>query len=186
MPDLLLRHRGRAADALAAGAGLGESLVRALDDQFPDELGERGEHMEDQPSAGRGGVERLVQGLEADAALAQAGHDRDEVLDRATEPVEGGHDEGVAGPGVVEGLPQLLALGVLAGLLVGEDPGAPGLGERADLAVEVLALRGDASVADPGPGRVRGERLEDVVAVLCPLGSRRHVITVHKRVSVSC
>src|SRR6266566_630880 len=56
--------------------------------------------------AGRrgGGVEGLVQGGEADAAPAQAGHDGDEVLDGAAEAVQGGHGEGVAGAQVVHGI----------------------------------------------------------------------------------
>lgn len=77
--------------------------------------------MEDEPTAGGGGVQRLVQGTEADAALAQPGHDGDEVLQGAAQPVQRGHHEGVAGAQVVQRFPQLLALGGLAGLLVGED-----------------------------------------------------------------
>jgi hypothetical protein len=88
-----------------------------------------------------------VEAGEADAALAQAGDDGDEALDRAAEPVEGGDDEGVTGPEVVERGPQLLAFGVLAGLLVGVDPRAAGGLERGELAVEQLALGGDAGVS---------------------------------------
>jgi len=56
---------------------------------------------------------------------------------------------------------RLLIAGVLAGLLVGEDPDAPCFGERVDLPVEQLSLGGHACVShkaagayDPGfPGR---------------------------------
>jgi hypothetical protein len=49
---LWLTEAGRPANALAPGPGLGESLMRALDDKFPDELGERCEHMETAEGAG--------------------------------------------------------------------------------------------------------------------------------------
>ena len=53
-------------EALAAGAGGVQALAGAFDDQFADELGERGEDVEDQPAAGSGGVECLVQAFEAE------------------------------------------------------------------------------------------------------------------------
>lgn len=43
-----------------------------------------------------------MQWLKAGSALAETGHDRDQVLDRAPEAVEGGHHEGVTGAEVVE------------------------------------------------------------------------------------
>jgi hypothetical protein len=64
------------------------ALVGAVDDQLADEFGERGEHMEDQPAARRRGVEGFVQGTESDAALAESGHDGDEVLQGAAEPIQ--------------------------------------------------------------------------------------------------
>lgn len=79
---------GGAADA--AGLGGGQALVGAFDDEFADELGEGGEHVEDQAAARRGGVEGLFQGSEPDAAAAQVGDDRDEVLQGAGEPVQRG------------------------------------------------------------------------------------------------
>jgi hypothetical protein len=82
--------------------------------------------VEDQAPAGRGRVERLVQRGESDAALAQAGHDRDEVLDGAAEPVQRRDDECVALAEEIEGLPSTAPrVRVLAGLLVGEDSDAP-------------------------------------------------------------
>ncbi len=64
---------------LAAGAGGVEAFVGALDDQFADEFRQDGEDVEDQAPAG-GGVADFVQGAEADAALAESGHDGDQVL----------------------------------------------------------------------------------------------------------
>jgi hypothetical protein len=43
------------------GAGGVEALVGAFDDELADELGEGGEDVEDEPSAGGGGVQGLVQ-----------------------------------------------------------------------------------------------------------------------------
>jgi hypothetical protein len=45
--------------------------VGVLHDQFPDELREGGENVETQAAAGGGGVQRLVQGSEADPAPAE-------------------------------------------------------------------------------------------------------------------
>jgi len=45
--------------------------------------------VEDEPSARGGGVEGFLQRPEADAALAEAGDDRDEVLEGTAEPVQG-------------------------------------------------------------------------------------------------
>ena len=104
--------------------------------------------MKDQAPARRGGVEGLAQGPESDAAAAKPGHDRDEVLQGAAEPIQRRHHQGVTGAEVVEALGEFLALDVLAGLLVGEDLLASGLAQGEQLAVEVLALGGDAAVAD--------------------------------------
>lgn len=71
--------------------------------------------------AGGGGVERFLEGTEADAALAGVGDDRDEVLEGTGEPVERGDDGGVAGPHVVKGLPKFFALDV-ALLALGSSP----------------------------------------------------------------
>jgi hypothetical protein len=68
--------------------------------------------------------------------LAQAGDDGDQVLDRAAQPAEGGHHQGVAGPEVVEALPQFLALRVLARLLVGEDACAASRVQGRDLPID--------------------------------------------------
>jgi hypothetical protein len=70
--DLLAgQRRGPATPVPASSRGL-QPVPGALHDQLPDELGQRGEHMEDQPTAGSRCVERLVQRAEADPAFAQA------------------------------------------------------------------------------------------------------------------
>ncbi len=77
-----------------------------------------------------------MQGPESDAALTEFGDDRNQVLQGAAEPIQRGHDEGVAGPEVVEALRQFFAFDVLAGLLVREDLLASGLAQCMQLAVE--------------------------------------------------
>jgi hypothetical protein len=78
-PDLSPSHR-RPTEALSARLRGGRALVGALDDELADELRQRGEHVEDEPSARSGGVERLFERPEADPALAQTGDDGDEVM----------------------------------------------------------------------------------------------------------
>ena len=73
---------GGPAEARAAGAGGVQALAGALDDQLADELGQRGEDVEDQPAAGGGGIQGLVQALEADTAAAQRADDGDQVGQR--------------------------------------------------------------------------------------------------------
>jgi hypothetical protein len=104
---------GGPAEARAAAAGGVHALAGAFDDQLADELGQRGEDMEDQPTARGGGVECLVQALEADPPAAQRGNDGDQVGQRPGQPV-------------VQAGGQLRPVGVLAGQLVGEHAKAAG------------------------------------------------------------
>jgi hypothetical protein len=76
VPVLFRGHRRGPTEALSARLRGGQ----ALDDELADELRQRGEHVEDEPSARSGGVERLFERPEADPALAQTGHDGDEVM----------------------------------------------------------------------------------------------------------
>jgi hypothetical protein len=70
--DLLGGHGRRPTEPGAATTGGIQSLAGALDDQLADELGQRGEDVEDQPAAGGGGVQGLVQALEPDAFVGAA------------------------------------------------------------------------------------------------------------------
>jgi hypothetical protein len=163
--DLFLGHGRRTAEAGATGAGCVQALVGVLHDEFADELRECREHVEDQAPAWGGGVERLVERGEADAMLAQAGDKGDEVPNGAAEPIEGRDDEGVPFVGVVEVLPQFLALRVPAGPLVGDHPIATCFGEGVDLPLEQLSLGRGAGVPDERAphGGDRGEEIGGVV-----------------------
>ncbi len=148
MADLLGGHGRRPPQADATGAGGIQSLAGALRAQLPDELRQRGEDVEDQPTAGGGGVQGLVQALEPDTVPAQRADDGDQVGQRTGQPVQARHNQGVAGPQVVQASGQLGSAGVLAGQLVGEDAEAAGLGQGVLLAVQQLAGGADPGVAD--------------------------------------
>ncbi|MCW7985511.1 hypothetical protein XF35_09285 [Streptomyces platensis subsp. clarensis] len=113
--------------------------------------------MEEQAPAGGDGVEGFVQALKADLSSPKPADDGDQVLDRATEPVQGRDDEGVPGAQLIQRGPQLLALRVLAGLLVGEGPRTSGSVQGSDHLIEQLALGGYPGVSDPGAGCGREE-----------------------------
>jgi hypothetical protein len=57
-----------------------------------------------QPSSGRGRVDRFAQRAQADPRFAQACDEFDQVAQRASEPIEFPHDDGVAAPSVGEEL----------------------------------------------------------------------------------
>lgn len=63
-----------------------------------------------------------IQGIADALALAQADDDGNEVLEGPAEPVQRRDDQDVAGPQIVQGLPEFFAVGGLAGLLAGEYP----------------------------------------------------------------
>jgi hypothetical protein len=75
------------AGRLAAGAGGGQPGAGPLPDQVAFELGQGGEHVEDQLAAGGGGVDLLLQAAEPHATLGQAGDGLDQVAQRPAEPV---------------------------------------------------------------------------------------------------
>jgi hypothetical protein len=61
------------------GPGRGQPGGRAFADQVAFELGQSREHVEDKFAAGGGGVDRLLERPELDAALSQAGDDVDQM-----------------------------------------------------------------------------------------------------------
>jgi len=79
-----------------------------------------------------------VQALEADTVAAQRADDSDQVGQRPGQPVQARHDQGVAGPQVVQAGGQLGPVGVLARQLVGEHAEATRLGQGVLLAVQQL------------------------------------------------
>lgn len=87
-------------------------------------------------------------------------HQVEDFAQVAPEPVEGVHDDDVAGPGVPQESGQALPVDGGTGLLVGEDPfagNAGGGGEGVELAVQALLGRRDSGV--PELEAARGVRL---------------------------
>jgi hypothetical protein len=88
----------------AAGPGRGQPGAGALADQVALELGQRGEHVEDELAAWPGGVDRLLQAAEPDPAVGQPGDGVDQMPKGPAEAVELPDDQGVAGAQLVQEL----------------------------------------------------------------------------------
>ena len=111
------RPRARAAASPAAGA---------FADEVAFELGQGGEHVEDELAARGGGVDRLLEAAEPDPAVGQAGDGVDQVPQGAAEAVELPDDQGVAGAQLVQELLEGGAVGAGAAGGLGEHPVAAG------------------------------------------------------------
>ncbi len=85
--------------------------------------------MEDQLVAAGGGVDLLLQGLEADAPLLEQRDGVDEVSERAAQPVEPSDDEGVAGAQEAKCLVQPRTHDLVAAGGVGEQAFTAGLSQ---------------------------------------------------------
>ena len=92
--------RGTAAVA-AAGPGGSQPGGRAFADEVAFELGQGGKDMEDQLAARGGGIDRLLQAAEPNAALGQSGDGVDQMPQGPAQSVELPDDQGVAGPQLV-------------------------------------------------------------------------------------
>lgn len=149
-----------AADA-AAGAGGGEAVAGVGDDQFALELGEDGEHAEHGAAFDGGGVDALLDDVQADAALAQLGAEGDEVQDGAGEPVQAGDDEGVAGAQKLQDEVEVRAGGFRPGGGVGVDValGDAGAQQGVDLVGGVLVRGGDPRPVADDTGVLTASRL---------------------------
>ena len=94
-----------------------------------------------------GGVDRLLEAAEPDAAVGQAGDGVDQVPEGAAEAVEFPDDQGVAGAELVQELLEDGAVGAGAAGGLGEHPVAAGRGEGVDLELGVLVGGGDPGIA---------------------------------------
>lgn len=90
----------------SAGAGGREAVVSAFDDEVVLELGDCGEHVEEQPSARSGGIDALRQRTETDTVLVELVGYLLQVLYRAAEPVQSGNHERVSAAEVCQCLGQ--------------------------------------------------------------------------------
>jgi hypothetical protein len=137
-------HHRRPATVAPAGPGRGQPGASAFADKVAFELGQGGEHVEDELAARGGGIDRLLEAPKADPALSQAGDGVDQVPQRPAQPVKLPHHEGVAGPELVQELleDRTVAAGAAGGL--GEHPVAAGRVEGVDLELGLLVGVGDA------------------------------------------
>jgi hypothetical protein len=104
--------------------------------------------VEDELAAGGGGVDRLLQAAEPDAAVSEAGDGVDQVAQGAAEAVEFPDDQGIARAQVVEELGEGGAVGAGAAGGLGEHPVAAGRRELVDLELGLLVGGGDAGIAE--------------------------------------
>src|SRR5215211_7264161 len=104
--------------------------------------------MKDELATGGGGVDRLLQAPEPDAAVGQAGDGVDQVAERSAEAVEFPDDQGVAGAQLVQDLLEGGAVGAGAAGGLGEHPVAAGPLQGVDLKLRLLVGSRDASVTE--------------------------------------
>lgn len=97
---------GGAAEAGSSGLGRLQAGDSPLDGELALELRQAGDEVDHESAGGGGGVDRLVQALQVDAALDESVDSGHEVGQGASKAVEAPHDEGVAltelGQGLVE------------------------------------------------------------------------------------
>jgi hypothetical protein len=132
----------------AASPGSGQPGAGPLADKVAFELSQGGEHAQDELAAGGGGVDRLLQAAEPDAAVGRAGDGVDQVPKGAAQAVQFPDDQGVTGPELVQELLEDGAVAASAAGGLGEDPVAAGTFQGVDLELGLLIGGGDAGVAE--------------------------------------
>lgn len=145
----------RSAAVASACPGCLESGLGAFADEVAFEFGDAGEDMEDELSAGCGGVDAFGEAGELDLEFVQAVDQVDEVLDAAAEAVEFPDDDLVAGAQLVDHALELGAVRGGSGGVLLVDPFAPGLLQCVALQGGILVVRADPGVSDPHVSIVR-------------------------------
>jgi hypothetical protein len=162
---LLIEYR-RTATVAATSSRSGKPRHRALADQVALELCERAEHVEDEPAAAGRRVDALVQRTKPDAPIAELVHALHEVDQRAAEPVQLPHHDGVTLAREGEGLGSPGSISIRASRNVSEHLATAGALELIALEVELLVSGRDARVPDEHGTRVSertdGGRFMDV------------------------
>jgi hypothetical protein len=95
-----------------AGPRGGKARPGPLTDQVALELGQCGEDVEHELATRDSGIDRLLQAAEPDTTVGERGDGVDQVAQRAAEPVELPHHQGVAGAELVQ---DAVPLGAAAG-----------------------------------------------------------------------
>jgi len=120
----------------------------ALADELALELSQAGEHVEDQPPAGRAGVDLLGEADQGDAALFEVVYDVDQVPQRPSEPVQPPHHQAVPGSGALQRTRQTRTVLDRPGGMVYEDAVHSGPLKGVQLQGLVLGVGADPGVAD--------------------------------------
>ena len=133
-------------------------------------MGDRTEHMEHELAGGRGGIEALLEADQVDAAGLEAVDDFEKFSERASQTVEPGDAQSVAGSSVVDELGKTGAVRALSGGDVGEETDGACLEQAVLLRAEALVGGRDAGVAQRvartgGGGRINIDRFRDGVGV---------------------
>ena len=145
--ELVVSQHAWPAAVAAAGPSRGQPGGGPFADQVAFELGQGGEDMKDELTAGSGGVDRLLQTAEPDPTLGELSDGVDQMPQGAAEPVEFPDDQGVAGPQLVQDLLEDGPVGAGAAGGLGEHPVAASTLEGVDLKLGVLVSGGDAGIA---------------------------------------
>jgi hypothetical protein len=132
----------------AAGPGRSQASAGAFADQVAFELGQGGEDVEDKLAAGGGGVNRLLETSEPDAAVSESGDGVNQMAQGPAQSVEFPDDQGVAGAQLVQDLLEGGAVGAGAAGGLGEHPVAASVLQGVDLELGVLVGGGDAGIAE--------------------------------------
>lgn len=137
-----------AAGVAAGGAGRCDSGGGAFGGDGSLEFCDGAEDVEDQPAAGRGGVDGFGDGAEFDAAVLEVTGDREQVRQRVAEAVQPPHHEHVTAGGVVEQSGQLGAIVASTRHSVGPDSFGSGLRQCLCLHVGGLVQRRNAGISE--------------------------------------
>lgn len=145
----LVGSDNRLASAFApACGGSGQPGLGALADQVALELAQRTEHMEDEPSARRGGVDVFSQRAEADAPCFQLADRLNQVRQGAAKPIQPPDDQHIAIAQISQRIGQAGPVCLGPGCRVLENPFAACIAQRIRLQGGVLFRRRYPRIAD--------------------------------------
>nr|WP_131736091.1 ATP-binding protein [Actinomadura roseirufa] len=133
-------HRALAAVVPDAGPRRGQPVHGVGEDQFALQLGQDRQHAEHGAALGRGGVDALLDHVQADLPLPQLRPERHQMQHRPGQPVQAGHLQRVTLAQQLQHQIELRARGLRAGRLVEIDvlAGHSSPQERVDLVVGIL------------------------------------------------
>lgn len=109
LPQFLYLFRGEfflGTEADAPFFGLLDSIYLPLSAYFRFELADRAEHIEQQTARRIVRIDALIEDLEIDLFSGKLFRDLAQMQGRASQPIQAGHDEGIAFPDVLQALLQ--------------------------------------------------------------------------------